>query len=229
MQPRAGGVPGWVPAGWLILATLLAGAALLWLQPYSVISPYRTYAEPARRFLRAALTQDTVELRRQAASTRPVQWAWKQQMVIRTPLQSGPSYRTPTPDVDMGTPQRWCSKQARASATFDLSPSPLSRVRRAPDWPWQAQLASRGTERSGAAWLGGPTHGPSHEVCSRGMVAGTGCQNRTERRTDPSPPSEASPAHAADGPVGRERIKCRRLNMCSRRCSTAGQRSSCGT
>jgi hypothetical protein len=66
---------GRIPAGWLILATILAGAALLWLQPYSVISPYRTYAEPARRFLRAALTQDTVELRRQAASTQPVQWA----------------------------------------------------------------------------------------------------------------------------------------------------------
>jgi hypothetical protein len=66
---------GRVPPGWFVLATLLAGAALLWLQPYSVISPYRTYAEPARRFLRAALTQDTVELQRQAVSAQPVQWA----------------------------------------------------------------------------------------------------------------------------------------------------------
>jgi hypothetical protein len=66
---------GRVPAGGLILATLLAGAALFWFQPYSVISPYRTYTEPARRFLRAALTQDTLELQRQAASTQPVQWA----------------------------------------------------------------------------------------------------------------------------------------------------------
>jgi hypothetical protein len=66
---------GRVPTGGLVLATLLAGAALLWLQPYSVISPYRTYTEPARRFLRAALTQDTLELQRQAASTQPVQWA----------------------------------------------------------------------------------------------------------------------------------------------------------
>jgi hypothetical protein len=66
---------GRVPAGWLVLATVLAGAALLWLQPYSVISPYRAYAEPARRFLRAALAQDTVALRGQAASPQPVRWA----------------------------------------------------------------------------------------------------------------------------------------------------------
>lgn len=66
---------GWIRAGGLVTATLLAGAGLWWLQPYSVISPYRAYTEPARRFLRAALSQDTLELRRQAASTQPVQWA----------------------------------------------------------------------------------------------------------------------------------------------------------
>jgi hypothetical protein len=66
---------GRAPAGGLVLAPLLAGAILLWLQPYSVISPYRTYTEPARRFLRAALTQDTLELQRQAAATQPVHWA----------------------------------------------------------------------------------------------------------------------------------------------------------
>jgi hypothetical protein len=62
-------------AGRLVLAALLAAAAVLWLQPYSVISPYRVYAEPARHFLRAALTQDTLGLQRQAASVQPVQWA----------------------------------------------------------------------------------------------------------------------------------------------------------
>jgi hypothetical protein len=66
---------GRVRVGGLILATLLAGVALLWLQPYSVISPYRTYTEPARRFLRAALDQDTLELQRQTVSAQPVQWA----------------------------------------------------------------------------------------------------------------------------------------------------------
>ena len=62
-------------AGRLILATLVAVAAVLWLQPYSVISPYRAYTEPARHFLRAALAQDSLELKRRAVSTQPVRWA----------------------------------------------------------------------------------------------------------------------------------------------------------
>jgi hypothetical protein len=66
---------GRVPVGGLVLAILLGGAALLWLQPYSVASPYRAYTEPARDFLRAALTQDTLELERRAASAQPVRWA----------------------------------------------------------------------------------------------------------------------------------------------------------
>ena len=66
---------GRIPTGWLIFAALLAGATMFWLQPYSVVSPYRGYVEPARRFLRAALAQDTLELRRQAISPEPVRWA----------------------------------------------------------------------------------------------------------------------------------------------------------
>ena len=62
-------------AGRLILATLVVIGAVVWLQPYSVFSPYRAYTEPARRFLRAALAQDSVELERRAASRQPVQWA----------------------------------------------------------------------------------------------------------------------------------------------------------
>lgn len=62
-------------AGRLILATIVVIAAVVWLQPYSVFSPYRAYTEPARRFLRAALDQDSMELRRRAASRQPVQWA----------------------------------------------------------------------------------------------------------------------------------------------------------
>jgi hypothetical protein len=57
------------------LAALLAMAALMWLQPYSVFSPYRSYTEPARRFLRAALARDLLELQRQAVSAQPVEWA----------------------------------------------------------------------------------------------------------------------------------------------------------
>ncbi len=61
--------------GRLILATLVLIAAVVWLQPYTVVSPYRGYTEPARRFLRAALAQDSMELQRRTASRQPVQWA----------------------------------------------------------------------------------------------------------------------------------------------------------
>jgi hypothetical protein len=59
----------------LILAGLVAIAIILWLQPYSVTSPLQAYVEPARAFLRAALAQDSLELRRRAVSAQPVRWA----------------------------------------------------------------------------------------------------------------------------------------------------------
>jgi hypothetical protein len=62
-------------AGRLVLAVLVVMAAVLWLQPYSVFSPYRAYTEPGRRFLRAALAQDSLELQRRAISSQPVRWA----------------------------------------------------------------------------------------------------------------------------------------------------------
>jgi hypothetical protein len=62
-------------AGRLILAILVVIAAVVWLQPYSVFSPYRAYTDPARHFLRAALTQDSLELQRRAVSQQPVEWA----------------------------------------------------------------------------------------------------------------------------------------------------------
>ncbi len=61
----------------LVLATLVAIMVVVWLQPYSVISPYRAYTAPARRFLRAALAHDSLELRKQAVSPEPVQWAFR--------------------------------------------------------------------------------------------------------------------------------------------------------
>jgi len=66
---------GRVRASLLALATLVAIVAVLWLRPYSVVSPYRAYTEPARRFLRAALVQDSLELKTRAASPQPVRWA----------------------------------------------------------------------------------------------------------------------------------------------------------
>jgi hypothetical protein len=59
----------------LIVAIVVLVAVVVWLQPYSVFSPYGAYTEPARRFLRAALAQDSAALVRQAASRQPVQWA----------------------------------------------------------------------------------------------------------------------------------------------------------
>jgi hypothetical protein len=59
----------------LVIAPLMAGAVLLWFQPYSVVSPYQSYVDPARRFLHAALDRDTVGLERQAVDRQPVQWA----------------------------------------------------------------------------------------------------------------------------------------------------------
>jgi hypothetical protein len=66
---------GGMRRGRLIVAAVIALATVLWLQPYSVNSPYRAYTEPARRFLRAALAHDSVELHRRAASRQPVEWA----------------------------------------------------------------------------------------------------------------------------------------------------------
>jgi hypothetical protein len=66
---------GRVRAGRLIVAGLVAIVAILWLQPYSVVSPYRAYTEPARGFLRAALAHDSLELQRRAVSSEPVRWA----------------------------------------------------------------------------------------------------------------------------------------------------------
>jgi hypothetical protein len=63
----------------LALAAVLTAAMLL-AQPYSYRragppSPWQAYAEPARRFLEAALRQDSVALVRQSASDAPVSWA----------------------------------------------------------------------------------------------------------------------------------------------------------
>jgi hypothetical protein len=66
---------GRIRPGWLILVTAVAVAGVFWVQPYSVRSPYRSYTEPARSFLRAALARDSLDLKRRAVSAQPVRWA----------------------------------------------------------------------------------------------------------------------------------------------------------
>jgi hypothetical protein len=58
-----------------LLAGLALGAAVLLLQPYTADFPGTAYAAPARRFIRAAVRQDSQDLRRLSASAAPVQWA----------------------------------------------------------------------------------------------------------------------------------------------------------
>ncbi len=58
----------------LLMAALLIGV-LLTLQPYSADWPGTAYAEPARRYLRAAIARDSLALLAASASTAPVAWA----------------------------------------------------------------------------------------------------------------------------------------------------------
>jgi hypothetical protein len=50
-------------------------AALLTLQPYSADWPGSTYTGPARRYIRAAMRQDSATLMRLSTSESPVRWA----------------------------------------------------------------------------------------------------------------------------------------------------------
>jgi len=49
--------------------------ALVVLQPYSADWPGRVYTDPARRYIRAAMRQDSVTLTRLSTSESPVRWA----------------------------------------------------------------------------------------------------------------------------------------------------------
>ena len=57
----------------VFLAVLLA--ALFLFQPYSADWPGSPYAQPARRYIRAAIHQDSLALTRLSASDSPVRWA----------------------------------------------------------------------------------------------------------------------------------------------------------
>ena len=49
--------------------------ALVVLQPYSADWPGTVYSEPARRYIRAAIRQDSATLMRLSTSESPVRWA----------------------------------------------------------------------------------------------------------------------------------------------------------
>jgi hypothetical protein len=66
---------GKIPLYLTLLAVLLIVGVVLAVQPYSVPSPWYRYEAPSRRYLRAALRQDSVALARQSVSTVPVAWA----------------------------------------------------------------------------------------------------------------------------------------------------------
>lgn len=62
----------------LLLTLLAAGlfmATLLIVQPYSADWPGGAYAKPAKRYIQAALRQDSVRLARLSATDAPVVWA----------------------------------------------------------------------------------------------------------------------------------------------------------
>jgi len=68
-------VNGKVPLYLTVLAALLLVAGTLLFQPYSADFPGTAYAKPARRYLQAAIRQDSVGLSRLSASPVPVAWA----------------------------------------------------------------------------------------------------------------------------------------------------------
>lgn len=66
---------GKVPLFLTLLAAGLFVATLLIVQPYSADWPGQGYARPAKRYIQAALRQDSVRLARLSASSIPVVWA----------------------------------------------------------------------------------------------------------------------------------------------------------
>jgi hypothetical protein len=68
-------VNGKTPLYLTLLAAALFVTAVLTFQPYSADWPGTAYAKPARRYIRAALRQDSVGLVRLSASVGPVVWA----------------------------------------------------------------------------------------------------------------------------------------------------------
>jgi hypothetical protein len=68
-------VNGKIPLLLTLLAAAVFVATLLLVQPYSADSSGRAFAKPAKRYIQAALRQDSVRLARLSATDTPVVWA----------------------------------------------------------------------------------------------------------------------------------------------------------
>ncbi len=68
-------VNGKAPLYLTLVGAALLAATMLLVQPYSADFPGTDYAAPARRYLRAAMRQDSGDLEAIAASPAAVQWA----------------------------------------------------------------------------------------------------------------------------------------------------------
>jgi hypothetical protein len=68
-------VNGKTPLYLTLLSLALFGAAMLLRQPYSADWPGTAYAEPAERYIQAALQGDSVRLASLSATAAPVRWA----------------------------------------------------------------------------------------------------------------------------------------------------------
>jgi hypothetical protein len=68
-------VNGRTPLYLTLLAGALFVAVILTFQPYSADWPGGGYAKPAKRYIRAAIRQDSAGLARLSASATPVVWA----------------------------------------------------------------------------------------------------------------------------------------------------------
>src|SRR4026209_1629808 len=68
-------VSGKTPLYFTLLGAVLLGGAVILIQPYSADFPGTAYAGPVRRYLQAAIRQDSVGLRRLSSSVEPVTWA----------------------------------------------------------------------------------------------------------------------------------------------------------
>ncbi len=66
---------GKAPLYLMFLAAGILATALLTFQPYSADWPGRDYVQPAQRYLKAAIRQDSVRLLGMSASVSPVLWA----------------------------------------------------------------------------------------------------------------------------------------------------------
>jgi len=65
-------VNGKAPLYLTVAGAVLLGGAVFLIQPYSADFPGTAYAKPARRYLHAAISQDSASLRRLSASGAPV-------------------------------------------------------------------------------------------------------------------------------------------------------------